>query len=86
MTNGQQKSYENLWWSCQSRPSLRWYSQFLGRLVAGASTAKKARIRDGALARIPPRRHAWELELAEFALYLGYDEVTGDGDLCLAAE
>ena len=29
------------------------------------------------------RRHRWELELAGFALYLGYDwdEVTGDGDL-----
>jgi hypothetical protein len=29
------------------------------------------------------RRHLWELELAAFALYLGYDweEVTGDGDL-----
>jgi hypothetical protein len=34
------------------------------------------------------RRHGWELELAGFALYLGYDwdEVTGDGDLRLAAE
>ena len=34
------------------------------------------------------RRHRWELELAGFALYLGYDwdEVTGDGDLRLAAE
>jgi hypothetical protein len=34
------------------------------------------------------RRHAWELELAAFALYLGYDweEVTGDGDLRLAVE
>jgi hypothetical protein len=34
------------------------------------------------------RRHAWELELAGFALYLGYDweEVTGDGDLRLAVE
>ncbi|MBV9642365.1 MAG: two pore domain potassium channel family protein [Verrucomicrobia bacterium] len=34
------------------------------------------------------RRHGWELELARFALYLGYDwdEVTGDGDLRLAAE
>ena len=33
------------------------------------------------------RRHRWELELAGFALYLGYDwdEVTGDGDLRLAA-
>ena len=33
------------------------------------------------------RRHRWELELAGFALYLGYDwdEVTGDGDLCMAA-
>jgi hypothetical protein len=28
------------------------------------------------------RRHGWELELAGFALYLGYgwDEVPGDGD------
>jgi hypothetical protein len=34
------------------------------------------------------RRHGWELELAGFALYLGYDwdEVTGDDDLSLAAE
>jgi hypothetical protein len=34
------------------------------------------------------RRRGWELELAAFALYLGYDwdEVTGDGDLRLAAE
>jgi hypothetical protein len=34
------------------------------------------------------RRHGWELELAGFDLYLGYDweEVTGDGDLRLAAE
>jgi hypothetical protein len=34
------------------------------------------------------RRDGWELELAGFALYLGYDwdEVTGDGDLRLAAE
>jgi hypothetical protein len=34
------------------------------------------------------RRHGWELELAGFALYLGYDwdEVTGDGDLQVAAE
>jgi hypothetical protein len=34
------------------------------------------------------RRHGWELELAGFALYLGYDwdEVTGDGDLLLAVE
>jgi hypothetical protein len=34
------------------------------------------------------RRHGWELEVAGFALYLGYDwdEVTGDGDLRLAAE
>jgi hypothetical protein len=34
------------------------------------------------------RRRAWERELAGFALYLGYDwdEVTGDGDLCIAAE
>ena len=34
------------------------------------------------------RRHGWELELAGFALYLGYDwdEVTGDADLRLAAE
>jgi hypothetical protein len=34
------------------------------------------------------RRHGWELELAGFALYLGYDweEVTGDGDLRLAVE
>ena len=34
------------------------------------------------------RRHDWELELAGFALYLGYDwdEVSGDGDLRLAAE
>jgi hypothetical protein len=55
-------------------------------LWRGASTAKEARIREGALAQIPPRRHGWELELAEFALYLGYDEVTGDGDLSLAAE
>ena len=33
-------------------------------------------------------RHGWELELAGFALYLGYDwdEVSGDGDLRLAAE
>jgi hypothetical protein len=33
-------------------------------------------------------RHGWELELARFALYLGYDwdEVTGDGDLRVAAE
>ena len=32
------------------------------------------------------RRHGWELELAGFALYLGYDwdEVTGDADLRLA--
>jgi hypothetical protein len=34
------------------------------------------------------RRHGWQLELAGFALYLGYDweEVTGDGDLRLAVE
>jgi hypothetical protein len=34
------------------------------------------------------RRHGWELELAGFALYLGYDwdEVTGDGGLRMAAE
>ncbi|HXM03441.1 MAG TPA: potassium channel family protein [Chthoniobacterales bacterium] len=34
------------------------------------------------------RRRGWELELAGFALYLGYDwdEVTGDGDLRLAAK
>ena len=34
------------------------------------------------------RRHGWELELAAFALYLGYDwdEVTGDSDLSLATE
>jgi hypothetical protein len=34
------------------------------------------------------RRHGWELELAGFALYLGYDwdEVTGDGSLHIAAE
>jgi hypothetical protein len=34
------------------------------------------------------RRHGWELELAGFALYLGYDwdEVTGDGDLLLAVD
>jgi Ion channel len=34
------------------------------------------------------RRHGWELELAAFSLYLGYDweEVTGDGDLRLAVE
>ena len=34
------------------------------------------------------RRHGWELELAGFALYLGYDwdEVTGDDDLSQAAE
>jgi Ion channel len=34
------------------------------------------------------RRHGWELELAGFALFLGYDwdEVTGDGGLRLAAE
>jgi Ion channel len=34
------------------------------------------------------RRRGWELELAAFALYLGYDwdAVTGDGDLRLAAE
>jgi Ion channel len=34
------------------------------------------------------RRRGWELELAAFALYLGYDwdEVTGDDDLRLAAE
>jgi hypothetical protein len=34
------------------------------------------------------RRHEWELELAGFALYLGYDwdEVSGDGDLRLATE
>jgi hypothetical protein len=34
------------------------------------------------------RRHGWELELAGFALYLGYDwdEVTGDGGLRVAAE
>jgi hypothetical protein len=34
------------------------------------------------------RRHGWELELAGFALFLGYDwdEVTGDGDLRAAAE
>ena len=34
------------------------------------------------------RRHGWELELAAFALYLGYDwdEVTGDGGLRVAAE
>jgi hypothetical protein len=34
------------------------------------------------------RRHGWELELAAFALYLGYDwdEVTGDGGLGLATE
>jgi hypothetical protein len=33
------------------------------------------------------RRRGWELELAAFALYLGYDwdEVTGDGDLRVAA-
>ena len=33
------------------------------------------------------RRHGWELELAAFALYLGYDwdEVTGDGGLRAAA-
>ena len=34
------------------------------------------------------RRHGWELELASFALYLGYDwdEVTGDGGLRVAAD
>jgi hypothetical protein len=34
------------------------------------------------------RRHGWELELAGFSLYLGYDwdEVTGDSDLRVAAE
>ncbi|MBV9997610.1 MAG: two pore domain potassium channel family protein [Verrucomicrobia bacterium] len=34
------------------------------------------------------RRHGWELELAGFALFLGYDwdEVTGDSDLRTAAE
>jgi hypothetical protein len=34
------------------------------------------------------RRHGWELELAAFALYLGYDwdEVTGDGGLRVATE
>ena len=34
------------------------------------------------------RRHGWELELAKFALYLGYDwdEVTGDGNLSVATE
>jgi hypothetical protein len=34
------------------------------------------------------RRRGWELELAGFTLYLGYDwdEVTGDGDLRLAAK
>jgi hypothetical protein len=34
------------------------------------------------------RRHGWELELARFSLYLGYDwdEITGDSDLRLAAE
>ena len=34
------------------------------------------------------RRHGWELELAAFALYLGYDwdEVTGDGGPRVAAE
>jgi hypothetical protein len=34
------------------------------------------------------RRHGWDLELAGFALYLGYDwdEVTGDSNLSLAAE
>jgi hypothetical protein len=34
------------------------------------------------------RRHGWELELAGFALYLGYDwdEVTGDGNLSVATE
>jgi hypothetical protein len=34
------------------------------------------------------RRRAWERELAGFALHLGYvwDEVTGDGDLRIAAE
>ena len=34
------------------------------------------------------RRHDWELELTGFASYLSYDwdEVTGDGDLRLAAE
>ncbi|MBV9391788.1 MAG: two pore domain potassium channel family protein [Verrucomicrobia bacterium] len=34
------------------------------------------------------RRHGWELELAGFALFLGYDwdEVTGDSDLRLATE
>lgn len=33
-------------------------------------------------------RHGWELELAGFALYLGYDwdEVTGDDNLSVAAE
>jgi hypothetical protein len=34
------------------------------------------------------RRHGWELQLAGFALYLGYDwdEITGDDNLRLAAE
>jgi hypothetical protein len=34
------------------------------------------------------RRHGWELELAGFALYLGYDwdEVTGDGNMSVATE
>ena len=34
------------------------------------------------------RRHGWELQLAAFALYLGYDwdKITGDDNLRLAAE